>query len=242
MKKLFVLLTFVFLLVPSYTFSKDKPETTVFTEYEGENISGLKIGSVFRVEIIESDHSRAEFEIETELLEFVKTSVKNGLLVVEVSQFYKQKKEVPFLSLRLYVPEIKKLDVSGAALINFNGSFETPHEVKITGSGGCKIQGLSIKSTNISLDCSGAVKLEAEIFADNIDINAKGAADLRLKGQGEKAKISSSGAANVKASGLNTEEIKATASGASKIDLHVLKSFGAEASGGFNYNRKRPMY
>ncbi|MEO6582910.1 MAG: head GIN domain-containing protein [Ferruginibacter sp.] len=147
---------------------------------------------------------------EPKLREAIKTEIKNGVLkiYVEGDKIWKWKSR----NLRVYISfkNLQLLDVSGAS------------DVVVAGS---------INSPDLSLKFSGASDFKGAVTVNTLAINLSGASDVKISGTAAIININSSGASDVSGFGLVTDDCKATASGASDINLTVNKEISAQASG-----------
>jgi len=147
---------------------------------------------------------------ESKYRDAIKTEIKNGVLVVyfdgDKPWHWKNKNLRAYISFKT----LQLLDVSGASDIIVAGN---------------------ITSSDLTLKFSGASDFHGEITVKKLSINLSGASDIIISGSADIVDINSSGASDVNGFDLVTEECKATASGASDINLTVNKKISAQASG-----------
>ncbi|MFZ1700085.1 MAG: head GIN domain-containing protein [Pyrinomonadaceae bacterium] len=152
------------------------------TDFHGVDVSG-----VFKVEIVAQKEFGVEIEADDNLLPLIETELRRGVLHISTDGKISPSN---LLVVRISAPDIDKLDISGAA------------EVTLT----------ELKNSELSIDSSGASK-------------------INVSGETAKLTIDISGATKVNAEGLEAENVNVDASGASKASVNVTGSLRADASG-----------
>lgn len=140
----------------------------------------------------------------------IKTEIKNNTLKIyfdgDRSWTFRNKNLRAYISFK----DLELLDVSGAS------------DVVVAGQ---------IKSRNLVLKFSGASDFQGAVEVDNLDMNLSGASDIKISGSASVLTINTSGASDVDGFALKANTCRATASGASDIDISVNNELTAEASG-----------
>lgn len=155
------------------------------------NFTGIKVGGATNVEINVGDAQSVEVTTDDNLLEVTKTYVKNDTLYVERKG--KIWTSTP-LRIRVTVPELKRLNLSGASRAELKNVLADNFELDLSGASKVSIEG---EAATFIVDMSGASNLDADNF------------------KASKAVVDVSGAS--KASIFVTDDLSAEASGASKI-------------------------
>lgn len=153
-----------------------------FSDFEA-----VDVGGVFQVEIVAGKDFSVEVEADDNLLPLIKTSVSGNTLHIELEEKVSTKNDI---KVRISAPSIDNINASGAA--------------KVTASG--------IKNDSLSIDTSGASK-------------------INVSGETADLKIEVSGASKVDAQGLAAVNADVDASGASHVNVNVTGDLRADASG-----------
>ncbi len=168
----------------------------VTEERDISTFAEVSVGGAVDVYIHKANEHRVEVTTDENIIEYVKTDVKNGALVIKTEANLRKYKE---LIVNIYTPDFHKLDVSGACDLWVKGDFKS-ETLSISGSGAC----------NIYAD---------NINAKNVVIKASGATDMTVGGKCDDLKIHSSGSSDVMAKKLSTHTASVHASGASDISV-----------------------
>lgn len=169
--------------------------------------TGIKVGGGFSVEITQSDKEGVRLEAEENLLDHIRTEVKNGVLHI-----YNDRSLTTSKGMKAYVTikELNKLDISGGVKIVGNSTFKTDA---------------------LDLDMSGGSKAVLAIEAKHIKADISGASKVELTGRVDELKMDMSGASRMDASELMATDAKVSASGASKVKVYADKRLDINASG-----------
>lgn len=153
--------------------------------------TAVKAGGATNLEIVAGEQQSIEVTTDDNLLEMTKTYVKNDTLYIE------RRGNVwtsSALKVRVTVPQLKRLDLSGASRADLK----------------------NVRADQFELDLSGASKVNIEGEAATFNADMSGASDLNAENfKTAKAIIEASGAS--KATVFVSEDLNADASGASKI-------------------------
>ncbi len=140
----------------------------------------------------------------------IKTEVENGVLKI----YYEWNKALNWRDrkLKVYVSfkTLQKLAASGASDVIVTGTIEAP---------------------SLDMQLSGASDFKGAVKVENLKIDLSGASDVRISGTASNVAIECTGASDVKGYDLVTDYCKASASGASDINITVNKELSAHASG-----------
>jgi hypothetical protein len=171
---------------------------------------GVEVGGVFQVEITAQKDFGVEVEADDNLLPLIRTEVVDGVLKIETERRLSTSNPI---RVRVYAPDIDKLEISGVANVTVNDLKNSGLSVDSSGASKIKIAGVTDKLT---IDVSGATKIDAEsLTAVNASIDASGASHVNVNVTGE-LRTDLSGASKVVYSGTPTNIEKKT-SGASSV-------------------------
>ena len=171
---------------------------------------------VFDIRVEKSDSYSVEIECDESLFKRIGSNVSGSKLVLEMNGNNTDIKELRCI-VRVRMPELKGLDLSGANIVKFSGKFETS-EFRLRMSGATSISGLNIVGTNAYLDISGACRLGLEGIFDTVQCNLSGASSIKTKLKADTFGIDVSGAGLLKAD-LVCDNANLKVMGANRIDL-----------------------
>lgn len=171
------------------------------------DFTAVDVGGVFQVEITAQKDFGVEIEADDNLMEYIKTEVRGGVLKIRTEKKISTRNAI---RIRISAPAIERLDVSGAAKVGL----------------------VDLKGGDLTIDSSGASKVTATGEAAKLVVDVSGASKIDASGlQAATASVDASGASRVNVN--VTGELRSDASGASKITYHgtpssvVTKTSGA---------------
>lgn len=172
----------------------------------------IEVSHIFKVTLVRGSEGTLTLEGEENLLDYVVTRVSGDRLKITVEKGVQLEpsKRSDGILVRVPVKDLDRVEVSGAADLTSNETFDFPR---------------------MRLECSGAGEIRMAMRSEDIQISASGASDIRLKGRAERLEIEASGASNVRAFDLQAEEVDAGVSGASDVRVHATERLEANASG-----------
>jgi hypothetical protein len=206
MKKVSLLLILLCLLPASLS----AREIVRLTRYEGERIIGVSASNAFRVELIQSEQTKAVVEIDALWEPYLRFSLdSNGIVTVgrrslsrqeqrEFDRLFQQYREGPTMKLTLYLPRICGITLSGASRLTASEPFEGDN-ASIRLSGSSRLEGLDLSGTGLKLECSSASKASLTYHAGGeLAVAASGSARVELTASGVTAsKLTVSSASGV---------------------------------------------
>lgn len=178
---------------------------------EVSNIKGIDVSGGFVVELTQGSNEGVRLEAEENLIDNIKTEVRNGILHI-----YNDRSISTSKGMKAYVTlkELEKIDISGGVKVVGNSTFASP-SLKLEMSGGSSIK-LAVETKEIKADMSGASKVELIGKAGVLLMDMSGASKLNASElEARQVKIQASGASNVKV--FAQEELDIVASGASAV-------------------------
>jgi hypothetical protein len=170
----------------SFNFKGVKGSGNMATENRSvSNFKGVDVSGVFQVEITAQKEFGVEVEADDNLLPYISTEVRDGVLHIETER--KINTGNP-LRVRISAPDINKLETSGATNVTIS----------------------DLKNSGIAIDSSGASKIDAaDLTAEAANIDASGASCVSVNVTGT-LRSEASGASKVTYTGSPSEVIKKT--------------------------------
>lgn len=184
---------------------------TVASEARGvEGFSGVDVSNVFEVEITAGKDFSVEVQADDNLLQYITTEVRGGVLHIETIEGIKSKSPLRVI---ISAPEISSINASGASKIVASGVANSALEIDASGASKLKIAGDVIE---LKIDVSGASTVDADSLKSRVaSVDASGASSVSVN-VAEKLASHASGASKVSYSG-NPSSVEKDVSGASKI-------------------------
>ena len=176
-------------------------------ERKATEFKGVKTSSAIDVYLSQGSNHRIVVEADENLLEYIATEVKDGILRVYPDHVNIRKSE----RMRVYVTmkDVEYISTSSAGDV----IGETP---------------VRADELKISASSSGDVKLE--VYANSLFLRTSSAGDIILKGEADYVQASTSSAGDVNASNLKVREAELSASSAGDIKITVTERLKARAS------------
>ena len=176
------------------------------------NYSALASGGIMHVEIAYGNSQSIKLEGEENLLPYVETEVKDGMLTVKVKNGYTLNANKP-INVFVTMTTITALAQSGSGNIIGTGDFSNKGNtsVALSGSGSIKVSFTSIVSLSLRISGSGSIDLSGKVEEE---------ADIKKSG---------SGSVNLENLVCNTATVQLSGSGSLRI--HADKALTAQISG-----------
>lgn len=176
-------------------------------EYDAIGLSGW-----FDLDLVAGQEGEITLKGESNLLEHIKTEVKNGKLSIKVEKGYNLKPSSWNEGIRITVP------VQSISAIALSGSGD------IVGK-------TTIKTNNFKTAMSGSGDITLDIEANSIDAAMSGSGDITLSGETVDFEATISGSGDIKAYELEADNVEATVSGSADIKVTANKMLKARVSG-----------
>ena len=172
--------------------------------------SGIDVGGIYKVDVTIGEDFSVEIETDDNLLPLISTEVDGDVLKIESSKRFKPSDQV---RVHVTAPDIRSLDISGAARIEVTGVAND--ELTVDASGASKVN-LSGETQKLTVDVSGATSVDAEqLTAQDAAVDSSGAGNVAVNVTGE-LRADGSGASKIYYSGSPATVVKKT-SGAGKV-------------------------
>jgi hypothetical protein len=187
---------------------KGNGNVTTITRSTGD-YDGVGVGGFFDVILVKGTEGKVKIEGEENLMEYIITEVKKGVLQIKV------KKGVNIKTTRrltVTVP-VKQID-----------------QVSLGGSG--NVSGdLLLKADDFGVSLGGSGNIDLRVDADNVSSSIGGSGNIKLQGKANYMKSSIAGSGTIKAYELQVNSIKATIAGSGDIRISVKDEIKATVAG-----------
>lgn len=220
MKKSILLLTLLcFTISNAQKFKKIKGNekivtiTRTTTQYEKISAAGS-----FDVKLISGKEGNIAIKGDENLLEYIKTEVKDGTLLV-------------------YFEKGKNIQLNYNSTIEITIPFEKISKLNFTGSGNLSSSD-SINSENLDFTVAGSVNIKFESVSTNLKISKSGSGNLSVKGKTTNLEVNNAGSGNASLSDLTSENAVANQSGSGSVNLFCTKNLQAKSVGSGNIQYK----
>ena len=174
------------------------------------DFTGIDVGGVFQVEVTAGKEFSVTVEADDNLLPYVKTEVRDGVLRISSNERLKSSTQI---RVRVSAPEIESINASGASKVSVADLSSS--ELRVDTSGASKVN-MAGETATLTIDVSGASNIDAaNLKAENATVDASGASKVEVFVTG-KLVSEASGASKIAYSGNPTSVTKDT-SGAGKV-------------------------
>lgn len=180
------------------------------TATEARNLEGftqIDMGGSADLLVMEGDSFEIEVTADSALQAYVTTEVVGSTLRIE--QHYSIIGASPSVSVSVTVPDLTRLDVSGAS------------EATVR----------SVTAENLEVGISGAGDIDLAADAQQLTISVTGAGTVAAHGTVDSASITVSGAGGIDGEDLTIADAAVTVSGAGNVTVRVRQSLDAHVSG-----------
>lgn len=197
----------------------DPSDIVVTEERPVSGFNGVEMGTFGRVIITQGDSESLTIKGSDNVVPLVKTSVRNGVLVISM----KEGVDVAgmnsdnVLTFTIVTKDLTNLTVSGAGDVSMEALSTKDLAIVMSGAGQVKLGNLTGESLNVNLSGVGNVEVAGEVTTAKIDISGAGSVNVPdLKIQTAEINISGIGGAEV----WVTDELTGTISGAGNVSYY----------------------
>ena len=164
------------------------------SKFERRSRSGftaVNISGAFEVEIVAQGEPGLELEGDDNLLQIVRTEVKDGVLEVYNEKPYSTREAI---RVRISVPQLDAVSTSGASDIVVSNVKSDAFNISTSGAGSLTISGAA---KTLALEMSGAGEVDAkDLRSERVTVNSSGAAEATVYAS-QDLTVSASGAGTV---------------------------------------------
>jgi hypothetical protein len=220
MKKSILLLTLLcFTISNAQKFKKIKGNEKIVTiTRTTPQYDKIAAAGSFDVKLISGKEGEIAIKGDENLLEYIKTEVKDGTLLV-------------------YFEKGKNIQLNYNSAIEITIPFEKINQLTFTGSGNLSSSD-SINSENLDFIMSGSGNVKFESVSTNLKISKSGSGNLNVKGKTTNLEVNNAGSGNASLSDLTSENAIANQSGSGSIKLYCTKNLQAKSAGSGNIQYK----
>jgi hypothetical protein len=220
-----IMLVFVSLLVIGCNFAflgRDaeliEPSDVIVTEARPvSGFTGIDMGTFGEVILTQGDTESLSIQGSDNIIPLVKTTVRNGVLVISMEDDVNitGMNSDNVLRFTIAVKDLTNLAVSGASKVTMD----------------------TLTTGDMSVDMSGAGNITlGSLAADSLSVDISGVGNVEAAGEATTAKVDISGAGSFQGSELKVQTAEVNISGIGNIEIWVTDSLTGENSGGGSVN------
>ncbi len=180
-----------------------------------EPIEGVILNGSFDVDIIDGPENEIHLQGESNVLPFIKTTVRNGKLHIDWSERFTKIKTNHSIIISVPNKHLKKLTLSGSGDIR------------------CKS---TINTERLVTEISGSGDMDLDVNSPKIQSKTTGSGDFQIKGTSEKVTITISGSGNFDGANLESNEAIIYITGSGDVTVTAKQTLDAMISGSGNIN------
>jgi len=186
----------------------------VTIERSTDDYDAIAVSGWFNVILVDGQEGKLSIEGEENLLEYIKTEVKEGKLVIKVKKGYNLQ------------PSSWKKD--GGIYVTV--PVESVNEVTLSGSGDI-VGKKTISASEFSTNMSGSGDITLDVESKTVSASMSGSGDINLSGTTEVFDVQISGSGDIEAYDLIADTVDASISGSADIKVTANKMLKARVSG-----------
>lgn len=172
----------------------------------------IGIAGDFDVKLVKGKEGTITIKADENLLEFIKTEVKNGNLSIKVKKGYQIR---PKKQIEITIPYN---EINGVSLAGSGNIFSIDE----------------IKSNELKLSLAGSGNMDLKILAKNSDTNIAGSGNIKLKGIASEIRCSIAGSGNLNGYNLKTNKATIKIAGSGNVKIEVTNEVHANIAGSGN--------
>jgi hypothetical protein len=197
--------------------TKGNGQVTTTKREVTENFTKIETSEAIAVEIEQAENNSIEVETDSNLQNYVKTTISNGVLKISLDKNMIICEE---LIVRVKIKQLNGIETTSASSIK---SVNT------------------IKGNSLNIIATSASEIDLEAEYETITIDASSTGNVNIKGKTLKLETNASSASSIDASELMSNEVFAKTSSASDIKVYAIVKLDAKAeSAGTIASVKRP--
>ncbi len=177
-----------------------------------DDYNAVSISGWFDVDLVDGNEGKLMLKGEENLLEYIKTEVKDGKLVIKVEKGINLSPSTWKDGIHITVP------------------IESVNSVTLSGSGDI-VGKTTIKTDDFKTNISGSGDITLSVEASSVTATMSGSGDITLNGNTSDFDVSVSGSGDIKAYELEADNVTATVSGSADIKVTANEMIKARVSG-----------
>lgn len=192
---------------------KIKGNGTIKTiERSTEDYESIALSAWFDIDLIAGTEGKISIEGDENLLEYIKTEVKDGKLTIKIEKGINLKPSSNKNGIKIKIP------------------VESIESLAVSGSGNIVAKTL-IKSEKFKTSMSGSGNVTLDIETKYLAASMSGSGDMNITGSSKEFKVNISGSGDINAYDLETDVVEASVSGSADIKVTANKRLKARVSG-----------
>lgn len=203
----------------------DTLETQTF---DVNNFTMLEIASTFNAEVEQSTFYSVAVTANDNIFKYVEVVKTGDRLRVDLKPDYAFTNLD--LSVKITMPELKSVEVSGASRATIEG-FRSSNDLIAEVSGASMLDLTDIHAANIDFNVSGASTLLGTVYSNDANFKVLGASKIQLSGDGIDLEADVSGASRIELSAFALQNADVALSGASKGTIKLDGTLDVDLSG-----------
>ena len=213
-------------------------EVVRLTRYGGQEITGISAAHMFQVELVKTDQTRAVIEIDSDLEQYLRFTLKpDGIVEVDLNIPKGEQRRIErildwnkrTLKLTVYLPEFRFIKLGDMARLTVNDQFNGD-QVEIKAEDMAKITRLDLDAESITVRADDMASLNLTLWCGTLNAKANDMAKVTLRGQAREAYAESNDMANIKAEDFKAEEATLKAADMAKASMYVSRYLYARSS------------
>lgn len=185
---------------------------TVTIDRSVGDYDAIGLAGWFDVDLVAGNEGEITLEGESNLLEYIKTEVKNGKLTIKVEKGVNLKPSSWDNGIKITIP------------------IESINSVALSGSGDI-VGKTTIKTDSFKTAMSGSGDITLDVESNSVGASMSGSGDITLSGTTNNFDVTISGSGDIKAYELEADNVDATVSGSADIKVTAKKMLKARVSG-----------
>lgn len=181
-----------------------------------DSFSKVEVAGAYSVYVNHESKSEVRIEAESNLIQYIRTEVSNGVLIIDNSQNID-----PDFEIKIYVktPDLNALLLSGSGMIEADSLVGSTAEVNISGSG---LINTNIIADHALVENSGSGVITLDIESQTLSHSTSGSGYANFNGNVDEGNFVISGSGSIDAFGLVINELDATISGSGNMNVNVI--------------------
>lgn len=203
-------------------------EKVVTREFDHSDFTNVEVACCFGVEIARSDSYSVAVTGNDSLFDYVNVDKSGSTLRVSVKPFHFHRR--PTLRVRITMPVLSKLRLSGAAKCSVSG-FASEESLDLNVSGASSLD-IDIEAGRARVEISGAAKLGGNMKLADSEFTLSGASRAELKGSAGTVELNAWGASRLDLAEFTLKDAIVHLKGASHAAVNVSGKLDLDLGGG----------
>ena len=192
---------------------------------------GVELISFGDIVVTLGDEEGLRIEAEDNLLKYVETEVRFGILEISTSSRSVRLKPTEPVTFYLTVKEIDTVSITGSGDIQVPNLETGEFSISITGSGDVTMEALTVDEFQVEVAGSGDVYVE-NLIADNVDVNFAGSGSVEVgNGTAAHQDINITGSGSYLAGDLESASADVVITGSGNVTFWVTESMDVNILG-----------